>query len=131
MTAIARLAVMSLLMVAASAWADEPVVGEWFGETPDGQVVELSIESGGKFVFDQQQRRGLERVYMCGVWALEKDRLTLDVRALKERLANGQIEQLSGHTAKSFTILASDTNKLVIKVEDRTVALQRVAPRRS
>jgi hypothetical protein len=124
------LAALMSLCLSATTQADDALVGEWFAETTDGRVIELSIEASSKFVFDEQQRHGLERVYMCGVWSVEAQSLALDVHAYKERLANGQIEQLVGHSERSFGILSSKTNSLVLHIDNRTIALQRVVPRR-
>lgn len=106
---------------------DPALVGAWSASAVDGSLTSLSLEEGGKFIFDQRSASSLERQYMCGTWERNGSAVELSVKAQKNRLADGRIEQAVAEFRGEFTVIRATRNTLVIRIDSRVLSFHRTA----
>ncbi len=105
---------------------DPALVGSWSATTVDGSLASLSFESGGKFILDQRSATTLERQYMCGTWERNGNAVELAVKAQKDRLADGQIEQAIAESRGEFRVLRATRNTLVLRIDSMVLSFYRI-----
>ena len=106
---------------------DPALVGAWAATTVDGSLASLSFEAGGKFILDQRSGTTLERQYMCGTWERNGRTLDLTIKAQKNRLADGQIEQAMAESRSEFSVIRATRNTLVLRIESVVYSFYRTA----
>ncbi len=106
---------------------DPALVGGWAATTVDGSLASLSFEAGGKFILDQRSSSTLERQYMCGTWERNGSAVELAVKAQKNRLANGEIEQALSESREEFKVIRASRNTLVLSIDSVVISFYRTS----
>ncbi len=106
---------------------DPALVGAWAAATVDGSLASLSFEAGGKFILDQRSASTLERQYMCGTWERNGSAVELAVKAQKNRLANGDIEQAMSESRDEFKVIRASRNTLVLSIDSVVLSFYRTS----
>lgn len=106
---------------------DPALVGAWSASSVSGDITSLNFEHSGKFILDQRSATTLERQYMCGTWERNGSAVELAVKAQKNRLANGQIEQAMTESRGQFTVIRATSNTLVLRIDAKVFSFHRTA----
>ncbi len=117
-----------LVMLASSAMAQtsstmQSLAGNWTSETADGVFTQLEVSTGGKFVLREQHSRDPRRAYLCGHLTDRGSTLALDVKGMKERLINGDIEQNVGEQTITLDVIRRTDRTLIVTYDQRTIVL--------
>ncbi len=99
------------------------LTGNWTSETADGVFTQLEVTPSGKFILREQHSRDPRRAYLCGRLTDRGTTLALDVKAMKERLINGDIEQNVGEQTITLDVVRRSNRTLVVKYDQRTIVL--------
>ncbi|MFK7887410.1 MAG: hypothetical protein AB8G16_11155 [Gammaproteobacteria bacterium] len=123
------IAVLTSLFVALCCHADNApgasaIQGNWINESASGVFTQLEVAENGRFVFRQIHAKNLGRDYICGNLADRGDELVLNVGAMKERSAGGDISELVGQTTLKLDVVRRSEHQLVLKYKRSTVVLQ-------
>lgn len=106
---------------------DPALVGAWSASSVNGDHTSLSFEDSGKFILDQRSASTLERQYMCGTWERNGRAVELAVKAQKNRLPDGQIEQAMSESRGQFTVIRATSNSLVLRIDTRVFSFHRTS----
>lgn len=99
------------------------LVGEWQGRSAAGVTTQLEILANGRFVLRQLHTADLRRDYLCGTVSDVGDALVLNVDTRKERLVNGDIEQMVGTEQVVLPVHQRTERTLILDYKTRTVVL--------
>lgn len=121
--------VLLTALFALSAHADnanstQSLTGNWISESATGVFTQLEIADNGRFVFRQIHTSNLSRDYLCGNLTDRGDELVLNVGAMKERTAGGDISELVGQTTLTLDVVRRSDRQIVVNYKQRTVVLQ-------
>lgn len=120
---IALLFAVCPLALAQGTPAQSALTGNWTSRTADGIFTQFEVTANGKFVFREQYSSDPRRAYLCGRITDLGDALSLDVKAMTERLADGAIEHGMGETTMVVNILRRTDTSLVVRFQNRTIVL--------
>ena len=109
--------------MALSAYAGESLSGVWQNQSIAGVSTQLDIAANGKFVLRQEHTDDLRRDYLCGTLSDDGDSLVLHVGAKKERLADGQIEEMVGSETVILPVHQRSSQTLIVDYKNRTIVL--------
>lgn len=127
MTTLRTLFVTLLMTICATAQPAGSVandlVGEWQGRSAAGVTTQLEILANGRFVLRQLHTADLRRDYLCGTVSDVGDALVLNVDTRKERLVNGDIEQMVGTEQVVLPVHQRTERTLILDYKTRTVVL--------
>lgn len=116
------LALLSLSATAEPALGSD-LVGSWSGRSITGVATQLDIQANGRFVLRQQHTEDLRRDYLCGSLTDTGGELVLSVESMKERLENGDIEQLAGDATVVLPVHRRTGQTLIIDYKSKTIVL--------
>lgn len=102
---------------------EKSLAGNWTGRTADGIFTQLEVTANGKFIFREQYSSDPRRAYLCGRLTDLGDTLSLNVRQMTERLADGAIEHAVGETTMVVDVIRRSGSELVVRFDDRTIIL--------
>lgn len=101
----------------------QSLTGNWTSETANGVFTQLEVSTSGKFVLREQHSNDLRRAYLCGHLTDRGATLALEVKAMKERLANGDIEQNLGEQTITLDVIRRTDRTLTVTYDRRTIVL--------
>lgn len=127
MTMLRTLLLTFLFGLCASAQSASTVaadlVGDWQGRSATGVTTQLDIRANGRFILRQLHTADLRRDYLCGTLRDTGDAIVLSVDTKKERLINGDIEQMVGEETVVLPVHRRTGRTLILDYKSHTVVL--------